>query len=118
MLIVPLGPQVIEEIKTTPAEVLWEAERWLFKAGIMQWVLILGLTTWLKAGSSYLALAWVVGPTVAYGLMETRLSPRQTLRPLRRLTFWIGVLAPTVLTALPAFRFPHMFINMLVSFDR
>ncbi|KAG0609983.1 hypothetical protein M758_7G029700 [Ceratodon purpureus] len=105
-------------VQHAPATVLCEAERWLYKAGIMQWVLVLGLTTWAKAGAAYLPLAWVVGPTVAYGLLEIRLSPRQALRPLRHLTFWLGVLAPTVLTALPAFHFPRILINMLVNFDR
>lgn len=100
------------------APVLCEAERWLYKAGIMQWVFVLGLATWAKAGASYLPLAWVVGPTVAYGVFEIRLSPRQALRPLRHVTFWLGVLAPTVLTALPAFHFPRVLINMLVNFDR
>ena len=84
----------------------------------MQWVLVLAVTTWLKAGSSYLALAWVVGPTVTYGLLETRLSPRQSLRELKYLTFWLGVFIPTVLTSIPAIRFPLMLINILVSFDR
>ena len=101
-----------------PTTVLCEAERWLYKAGIMQWVLVLGLATWAKAGASYLPLAWVVGPTVAYGLLEIRLSPRQKLRPLRQLTFWLGAVAPTVLTALPAFHFPLILIKMLVNFDR
>uniref|UniRef100_A0A7I4EH66 Vacuolar membrane protease n=1 Tax=Physcomitrium patens TaxID=3218 RepID=A0A7I4EH66_PHYPA len=57
-----------------PYTVLCEAQRWLFKAGIMQRVLVLVLATWAKAGSSYLALAWVVGPTIAYGLLEIPLS--------------------------------------------
>lgn len=105
-------------VKHAPATVMWEAERWLYKAGIMQWVLVLGLLTWAKAGAAYLALAWVVGPTVAYGLLEVRLSPRQGLRQLRHLTFWLGVFAPAGLTALPAFHFPRMVVNLLVNFDR
>lgn len=95
-----------------------EAERWLYKAAIMQWVLLLGLTTWVGAGSSYLPLAWVLGPTIAYGLLEVRLSLRQQIRPLRQLTFWLGVLFPAVLTAVPAFHLPRTLISMLVNFDR
>lgn len=105
-------------VEKVPQTVFWEAERWLFKAAIMQWLLLLGVATWAKAGSSYLALAWVIGPTMAYGLLEVRLSSRQVLRQLRHLTFWIGVLIPTVLTAFPFFHFPLALTNMLVNFDR
>jgi hypothetical protein len=64
--------QGTQEIIAVRAQSLaqWEAERWLFKAGILQWMLVLGLGTWVKAGSSYLALAWVVGPTVACELLH------------------------------------------------
>jgi hypothetical protein len=96
----------------------WEAERWLFKAGILQWMLVLGLGTWVKAGSSYLALAWVVGPTVAYGVIETQFSPKQALRELHRLTFWLGMLIPSVLTGFPVIRTLYMLICLIVNFDR
>lgn len=42
-----------------------EAERWLFKAGFVQWLLILMVGNFYKIGSSYLALIWLVSPSFA-----------------------------------------------------
>lgn len=42
----------------------WHAERWLFKAGLLQWMVVLGLGTWIRAGSSYIALFWIIPPAV------------------------------------------------------
>lgn len=42
-----------------------ETERWLYKAGSIQWLLLLILGNYYKIGSSYLALAWLVPPTFA-----------------------------------------------------
>lgn len=39
-----------------------EAERWLFKAGFIQWLVLLALGTYYKLGSTYLALVWLVPP--------------------------------------------------------
>lgn len=42
-----------------------EAERWLFKAGFIQWLVLLALGTYYKLGSTYLALVWLVPPAFA-----------------------------------------------------
>lgn len=42
-----------------------ETERWLYKAGSFQWLIILILGNYFKIGSSYLALVWLVPPTFA-----------------------------------------------------
>ena len=42
-----------------------EAERWLFKAGFIQWFVLLVFGTYYKLGSTYLALVWLVPPAFA-----------------------------------------------------
>lgn len=42
-----------------------EAERWLFKAGFIQWLVLLILGTYYNIGSSYMALVWLVPPAFA-----------------------------------------------------
>lgn len=42
-----------------------EAERWLYKAGSFQWLILLILGSYYKIGSSYLALVWLVSPAFA-----------------------------------------------------
>lgn len=43
----------------------WEAERWLFKGGFIQWLIVLIVGNFFKVGSSYLALVWLVSPAFA-----------------------------------------------------
>lgn len=50
-----------------------EAERWLYKAGSIQWLILLSLGTYYRIGSSYLALAWLVPPAFACELLLTSL---------------------------------------------
>ena len=45
--------------------VSFEAERWLYKAGSVQWLVLLILGNYYKIGSSYLALFWLVPPAFA-----------------------------------------------------
>lgn len=42
-----------------------EAERWLYKAGSVQWLILLVIGNYYKIGSSYLALVWLVPPAFA-----------------------------------------------------
>lgn len=42
-----------------------DAERWLFKSGLVQWLVLLMLGNYYKIGSSYLALAWLASPAFA-----------------------------------------------------
>lgn len=46
-----------------------EAERWIFKSGFVQWLIVLILGTYLKVGSSYIALIWLVSPAFACKLV-------------------------------------------------
>lgn len=39
-----------------------EAERWLFKSGTIQWLVILVLAHYYKVGCSYVPLVWLVTP--------------------------------------------------------
>lgn len=39
-----------------------DAERWLYKAGLLQWLVLLTLGNIYRIGSSYLALVWLVSP--------------------------------------------------------
>jgi hypothetical protein len=89
----------------------------LFKAGILQWLVVLGLGTWVNAGSAYLALAMVLGPAIAYGLIEIQLSPKQSSGELHWLTFWLGMLIPFVLTSFPIIRITYMLISKLIDID-
>lgn len=45
--------------------VAFEAERWLFKAGSVQWLALLVVGNYYMIGSSYLALVWLVSPAFA-----------------------------------------------------
>ena len=42
-----------------------EAERWLFKSGFLQWLILLALGNYYKIGSTYMALVWLVPPAFA-----------------------------------------------------
>lgn len=42
-----------------------EAERWLFKSGFVQWLVLLIVGSYFKIGASYLALVWLAGPAFA-----------------------------------------------------
>ena len=57
------GRQLTPIIKA--AVVKMEAERWLYKAGSFQWLILLILGNYFKIGSSYLALVWLVSPAFA-----------------------------------------------------
>lgn len=48
-----------------------DAERWLFKGGLVQWLALLILGNYYKIGSSYLALVWLVSPALACKLNFT-----------------------------------------------
>lgn len=46
-----------------------DSERWLFKAGLLQWFILLILGNYYKIGCSYLALAWLAPPAFACKFM-------------------------------------------------
>ncbi|XP_060176435.1 uncharacterized protein LOC132606814 isoform X2 [Lycium barbarum] len=76
-----------------------DAERWLFKAGLMQWLVLLIVGNFYKIGSSYLALAWLASPAFAYGLLEATLSPARLPKPLKTVTLLIGLSVPFLLSS-------------------
>lgn len=55
----PLSPAIQADL------IKLEAERWLYKAGSVQWLILLIMGNYYKIGSSYLALVWLVPPAFA-----------------------------------------------------
>lgn len=51
-----------------------EAERWLYKSGLVQWLILLMAGHYYKVGSSYLALIWLVSPAFACKFILKQLS--------------------------------------------
>ncbi|KAF8402754.1 hypothetical protein HHK36_010844 [Tetracentron sinense] len=95
-----------------------EAERWLFKAGIVQWLVILIVGNYYKIGSSYLALVWLVSPAFAYGLLEATLSPVRSPKPLKIVTLLLGLTLPVLISAGIFIRLAGTIIGIVVRFDR
>ncbi|KAJ3706443.1 hypothetical protein LUZ61_010148 [Rhynchospora tenuis] len=95
-----------------------EAERWLFKAGIVQWLVLLILGNYFKVGSSYLALFWLASPSVAYGLMEATLTPARSPRKLKVITLIVGIAAPVVASTDIVVRVLGNLIGTIVRLDR
>ncbi|CAA6655257.1 unnamed protein product [Spirodela intermedia] len=108
---------------TRPSDLLanlvrWESERWLFKAGFLQWLVVLILGNIFKAGSSFLALVWLVSPAFAYGLIEATLTPVRSPKQLRTVTLLLGSIVPMLLTSGMVIRFLGTMNGLLVRLDR
>ncbi|CAA7057570.1 unnamed protein product [Microthlaspi erraticum] len=95
-----------------------EAERWLFKAGFIQWLILLAVGTYYKLGSTYLALVWLVPPAFAYGLLEATLTPIRLPKPLKLATLVISLAVPILVSSGGFIRLAGTMIGMLVRFDR
>ncbi|XP_077250715.1 uncharacterized protein LOC143890059 [Tasmannia lanceolata] len=95
-----------------------EAERWIFKAGFVQWLIILIVGNFYKVGSSYLALVWLVSPAFAYGLIEATLSPVRLPKPLKIVTLVMGMAVPVLISAGIFIRLAGTIPGMLVRYDR
>ncbi|XP_074301803.1 uncharacterized protein LOC141633258 isoform X2 [Silene latifolia] len=95
-----------------------EAERWHFKAGTMQWLIILMLSHYYKVGSSYIPLLWLVTPSFSYGLLEATLSPIRLPKPLKIATLLIALSVPMVASAGAIVRVIGVLIGTAVRFDR
>lgn len=96
----------------------FEAERWLFKAGFVQWFVLLMVGNYYKIGSSYVALVWLVSPAFAYGFLEATLSPVRLPRPLKIVTLLMGISLPILLSAGMFIRMAGTLIGTTVRFDR
>uniref|UniRef100_A0A7N0T636 Vacuolar membrane protease n=2 Tax=Kalanchoe fedtschenkoi TaxID=63787 RepID=A0A7N0T636_KALFE len=95
-----------------------EAERWLFKGGFIQWLILLILGNYFKVGASYLALVWLAGPAFAYGLLEATLSPSRLPRPLKMATLILSLTAPILVSAGQIIRLTGTIIGIGVRFSR
>lgn len=42
-----------------------DAERWIYKAGLLQWLVLLTIGNYFRIGASYLAFSWLVSPAFA-----------------------------------------------------
>ncbi|ONI23875.1 hypothetical protein PRUPE_2G213300 [Prunus persica] len=95
-----------------------EAERWLYKSGSLQWLILLILGTYYKIGSSYLALFWLVPPAFAYGFLEATLTPARFPKPLKLATLLIGLAVPILISAGGFIRLAGTIIGTVVRLDR
>ncbi|KAH6763572.1 Zn-dependent exopeptidases superfamily protein [Perilla frutescens var. hirtella] len=96
----------------------FDAERWLYKSGLVQWLVLLMLGTYYKIGSSYLALAWLASPAFAYGFLEATLSPTRLPKPLKTATLLIGLSVPFILSSGLVIRLSATIIGYTVRFVR
>ncbi|GAU15874.1 hypothetical protein TSUD_40950 [Trifolium subterraneum] len=95
-----------------------EAERWLYKAGSFQWLILLILGNYFKIGSSYLALVWLVSPAFAYGFFEATLAPARLPKPLKLATLVLGLATPILISAGIFIRLAATLIGGMVRLDR
>ncbi|MBA0667164.1 hypothetical protein Goklo_000286 [Gossypium klotzschianum] len=95
-----------------------ETERWLFKAGSLQWLVLLVVGTYYNIGSSYLALVWLVPPAFAYGLLEATLTPGRLPKPLKLATLWMGLAIPILASAGQFIKLTTVIIGLSVRFIR
>ncbi|KAK6144774.1 hypothetical protein DH2020_021594 [Rehmannia glutinosa] len=95
-----------------------DAERWIYKAGLLQWLVLLMVGNYYKVGASYLALAWLVSPAFAYGLLEATLSPARLPKPLKTVTLLIGLFVPFLLSSGMVIRLTATIIGTAVRFVR
>ncbi|PKA52077.1 hypothetical protein AXF42_Ash014014 [Apostasia shenzhenica] len=95
----------------------WEAERWIFKAGFVQWLVLLFIGNKYKIGASYLALVWLVFPSFAYGLMEATLSPVRLPKKLKIITLIFGLIVPVILSSGIFIRLVGTITGTLVRLD-
>ncbi|XP_020081047.1 uncharacterized protein LOC109704694 [Ananas comosus] len=95
-----------------------EAERWLFKAGFVQWLVLLAIGNFFKIGSTYIALIWLVSPAFAYGLMEATLSPARSPKKLKVATVILGMAVPVMSSAGVVVRLVGIIVGSIVRLDR
>ncbi|XP_048135040.1 endoplasmic reticulum metallopeptidase 1 isoform X2 [Rhodamnia argentea] len=103
---------------TQSALIKLEAERWLYKAGSMQWLILLVIGNYYRIGSSYLALVWLVPPAFSYGFLEATLTPGRFPKPLKLATLLFGLSVPIVVSAGVFIRLVGTIIGMVVRLDR
>ncbi|KAJ3680230.1 hypothetical protein LUZ60_016508 [Juncus effusus] len=95
-----------------------EAERWVFKSGFLQWLILLILGNWFRIGSAYLALVWIACPAFAYGLMEATLTPVRAPKKLKIVTLIVGLGPPVLASSGIVFQLLNTLIGTIVRLDR
>ncbi|VAH34508.1 unnamed protein product [Triticum turgidum subsp. durum] len=95
-----------------------EAERWIFKSGFVQWLIVLIVGTYLKVGASYIALIWLVSPAFAYGLMEATLTPVRSPKQLKVFTLVLALAVPVMSSAGLFIRLVDVMVGSIVRADR
>ncbi|CAL9093220.1 unnamed protein product [Musa textilis] len=95
-----------------------ETERCLFKAGFIQWLIILIIGNFYKVGSSFVALVWLVSPAFAYGLMEATLSPLRSPKQLKIVTLILGLAMPILFSSGMMIRLVGILVGIIVRSER
>ncbi|CAL9752585.1 unnamed protein product [Musa acuminata subsp. burmannicoides] len=95
-----------------------ETERWLFKAGFIQWLILLIIGNFYKVGSSFVALVWLVSPAFAYGLMEATLSPLRSPKQLKIVTLILGLAMPILFSSGMMIRLVGILVGIIVRSER
>lgn len=95
-----------------------DAERWLYKAGLLQWLVLLMIGNFYKVGSSFIALVWLVSPAFSYGLLEATLSPARFPKPLKTITLLLGLSVPFLISSGMFIRLAGTLIGTAVRFER
>nr|XP_043609809.1 endoplasmic reticulum metallopeptidase 1 isoform X1 [Erigeron canadensis] len=95
-----------------------EAERSLYKSGLLQWLFLLIVGNYFKVGSSYIALVWLISPAFAYGLLEATLSSARAPKALKTITLLLGLFIPFLISGGMFIRLAGTVVGMAVRFDR
>ncbi|XP_076936281.1 uncharacterized protein LOC143603348 [Bidens hawaiensis] len=95
-----------------------EAERSLYKSGLLQWLILLIVGHYFKVGSSYIALVWLASPAFAYGLLEATLSPARAPKALKTITLIFGLFVPFLISGGMFIRLAGTVAGMAVRLDR
>ncbi|KAM0002230.1 putative peptidase M28 [Helianthus debilis subsp. tardiflorus] len=95
-----------------------EAERSLYKSGLLQWLILLIVGHYFKVGSSYVALVWLASPAFAYGLLEATLSSARAPKALKTITLIFGLFVPFLISGGMFIRLAGTLAGMVVRLDR
>ncbi|KAI3913589.1 hypothetical protein MKW92_043245 [Papaver armeniacum] len=94
-----------------------EAERWIYKSGFLQW-LILMAGNFYKIGSSYIAFLWLVSPAFAFGFLEATLTKVRSPKPLKIATLVLGSALPVLISSGTFIRLTGTITGMIVRLER
>ncbi|KAI3849724.1 hypothetical protein MKW98_026638 [Papaver atlanticum] len=95
-----------------------EAERWIYKSGFLQWLLILMAGNFYKVGSSYIAFLWLVSPAFAFGFLEATLTKARSPKPLKIATLVLGSALPLLISSGTFIRLTGTITGMIVRLER